>query len=390
MKIVSTKKRGIHFMITKEKIKLVSMILAIFMVFSIVAACGSETTTEEAPKETEKETEKAEDSGSKVPTTIEELAMYEGEDREQILSEAAKKEGTLNLYTSAPLEDMQKIVDAYTAKYGVEVSIWRAGSEKVLQRIVTEAQGGRFDFDVVETNGPELEALSREGVLQEVASPYYVDLIPEAIPPHKQWIATRLNIFVQAYNTDKVKKEDLPTTYEDLLDPKWKGQLAIEAEDLDWFAGVIKDLGDEEKGLQLFRDIKASSELSVRKGHTLLTNLVASGEVPLALTVYNYKAEQLKQKGAPLEWFAIEPAIARPNGVAVSAKPKNPASAILFHEFMISTEGQNKLNEMDFVPTSNKVETNLNDMKLKFVDPAIILDENEKWTKLWNEIILGQ
>jgi hypothetical protein len=127
-------------------------------------------------------------------------------------------------------------------------------------------------------------------------------LIPQAITPHREWIATRLNIFTQAYNTNLVKKEELPKTYHDLLDPKWKGKLGIEAEDLDWFAVVIRQLG-EEKGLKLFRDIVASNGLSVRKGHTLLTNLVASGEVPFALTVYGYKAEQLKNKGAPIDWL---------------------------------------------------------------------------------------
>ena len=316
------------------------------------------------------------------------IAGHTGPDREQFLAKGAKEEGQLMIYTSAPVDDMAALAKAFEEKYGIKVRMWRAGSEKVLQRTVTEGQAGRFDVDIVETNGPELEALHREGLLQEVKSPYLADLIPEAILPHKEWISTRLNIFAAAYNTNLIKKEDVPGSYEELLDPKWKGKLGIEAEDADWFAGVVKNMG-EEKGLQLFRDIVEKNGISVRKGHTLLTNLVASGEVPMALTVYNYKAEQLKNKGAPLEWFTFNPAIARPNGVAMTKKAPHPHAAALFFDFMLS-DAQEILLKRDFVPTSTKVETNLNKMPIKFVDPSVILDENQKWTGLYEEIFTRQ
>jgi iron(III) transport system substrate-binding protein len=317
-----------------------------------------------------------------------EIASYTGADRQQRLIEGAKKEGALSIYTSQPIDDMTALANAFEKKYGVKVKVWRAGSEKVLQRAVTEARANRFDADIIETNGPELEALHREKLLQEVKSPHLKDLIPQAVLPHRDWVGTRLNIFAMAYNTKLVKKEELPKTYADLLDPKWKGRLGIEAEDSDWFAGVIAELG-EQKGLKLFRDIVATNGMSVRKGHTLLTNLVASGEIPLALTVYNYKAEQLKNKGAPLDWFTIAPAIARPNGVAVTKQSPNPHAAVLFYDFMIS-DAQKILLERDFVPTSTKVDTSLNKMPIKFVDPKVILDENQKWTKLYDEIITKQ
>lgn len=319
---------------------------------------------------------------------VADIANYSGPDREKRLTDGARKEGPLMIYTSAPIDDMTTLTKAFEKKYGLKVKLWRAGSEKVLQRTVTETRAGRFDVDIIETNGPELEALQREKMLQPVKSPYLKDLIPEAMFPHGGWVSTRLNIFVMAYNTNRLKKEDLPKSYADFLDPKWKGKLGIEAEDADWFAGVVNEMG-EEKGLKLFRDIVAKNGISVRKGHTLLTNLVASGEIPLAMTVYNYKAEQLKQKKAPLEWFYIAPAIARPNGVGMTKQSPNPHSAALFFDFMLS-DGQKLLLERDFVPTSTKVETPLNKLPIKFVDPKVILDENEKWTGLYDEIFTKQ
>jgi len=321
-------------------------------------------------------------------STSTEAAMYKGADRQAKLVAAAKKEGEVNIYTSQPIDDMAVLTAAFEKKYGIKTKVWRAGSEKVLQRAVTEARANRFDADIIETNGPELESLHREKLLQEVASPYLGDLIAPALQPHKEWVGTRLNIFAFGYNTNLVKKEDLPKTYQDLLNPKWKGKLAIEAEDLDWFAGVIGELG-EEKGLKLFRDIVATNGISVRKGHTLLANLIAAGEVPLALTVYNYKAEQMKNKGAPIDWFTISPAMARPNGVAVMKRAAHPNAAVLFYDFMIS-DAQAIMLTRDFVPTSKKVETKLNKMSIKFIDSKVTLDENEKWEKLYSEIITKQ
>jgi iron(III) transport system substrate-binding protein len=321
-------------------------------------------------------------------TTSLQAATYAGADRHQHLADAARKEGELMIYTSVPVDDMAVLAAAFEKKYGVKVKVWRAGSEKVLQRAVTEARANRFDADIIETNGPEMESLHREKLLQEVKSPFLSDLIAPAILPHHEWVGTRLNIFALAYNTNRLKKSELPNTYQDLLNPKWKGKLGIEAEDLDWFAGVVSEMG-EAKGTKLFRDIVATNGISVRKGHTLLTNLVVSGEVPLALTVYNYKAEQMKNKGAPIDWFTIAPAIARPNGVGVLKHAPHPNAAVLFYDFMIS-DAQPILLSRDYVPTSKKVDTPLNKMPIKFVDPRVVLDENDKWSKLYEEIITKQ
>jgi iron(III) transport system substrate-binding protein len=183
-----------------------------------------------------------------------------------------------------------------------------------------------------------------------------------------------------------VKKEDLPKTYQDLLDPKWKGKLGIEAEDDDWFGAVVTELG-EEKGLKLFRDIVATNGISVRKGHTLLAGLVAGGEVPFALTVYNHNAERLKQKGAPLDWYAIQPAFVRANGAAISRQPAHPHAAALFYDFLLSEDGQRILEKGNYVPANRKLGNPAQSLPLKFIDPKIVLDESTKWQKLWDEII---
>ena len=315
------------------------------------------------------------------------LAALPAAAQTQTLVDAARKEGTLTFYTTIAEKDLPVIVQPFEKKYGIKVNVWRAGTDKVLQRTIQEARANRNDADVIHYGSPEMEALAREKILKAVDDPVQKDLMPGAVPAHKQWAATILSVWVQAYNTNAVKKADLPKTWEDLLDPKWKGKLGIEAKDDDWFASVVQLMGGEPKGLDFFRKLADTNGISVRKGHTLLNNMVVSGEVPLALTVYNYMPAQAKEKGAPIDWFVIEPAIARSNAVGVAAKAKHPNAALLFYEYLLGPEGQKAMTSIDYVPTNTKIESPLKGVKIISTDPARSLDESEKWSKLFEEII---
>ena len=323
-----------------------------------------------------------------APTNrVTEIATYQGADREQRLIEGAKKEKELTFYASVPPDDIAALVTAFDKKYGVKVRVWRADSESVLQRIVNEARARRYEVDIMVASSSTLEPLYRENLLQEVKSPVLAEIIPEAIAPHRQWAAVYLNTIVQAYNTNLVSKESLPKTYNDLLRPEWKGRLGIEAEDYDWFAQVVLDLG-EERGLRLFRSVVAANGISVRKGHNLLTNLVAAGEVPFALTVYGFLAEQAKRKGAPLDWFAIPPAIARATAEGLARNAPHPHAAVLFHDFLLG-EGQQILASRQFVTVSRKIEQPLIQGPLKLIDSAVMLDQAKKWQELYQRTIIG-
>jgi iron(III) transport system substrate-binding protein len=213
-------------------------------------------------------------------------------------------------------------------------------------------------------------ALAREDVRVAVDSPLLAHLQRGSVPAHRLWAATLLSVWVQAYNTNLVDRASLPTTYADLLDPRWKGKLGIEAKDQDWFASAVDAMGGGERGVQFFRDLVARNGMSVRLGHTLLTNMVVSGEVPLALTVYNYMPEQAKQKGAPIDWFALEPAIARSNAVGIARSAPHPEAARLFYDYLLG-EAQPLFVALNYVPTTVRS-----------------LDESEHWTRLFDEVML--
>ena len=318
--------------------------------------------------------------------TTAEVGNYGGPDRNARILEGAKKEAALSIYGSTVAEDMNPVLNAFKAKYGIDVQYWRASSENLVQRTVSEVRSGRCTVDAFTTVAGELEALHREKLLQAVKSPFTADYIPQAFRPHGEWVASRLNIFSAAYNTGLVKKDEVPKSYEDLKHPRWKGRLAIEADDVDWFATLVTKLGAD-KGVQLFKDIVQTNGLSIRKGHTLLSNLVAAGEVPLGLTVYSYKPEQQKRAGAPIEPLYPSPLIALGYGPAVSRCASHPHAAMLFYDFMLS-DAQEIMAQRQMPSTNPKVMPLPSGVELTVIDPALMLDDRAKWDDLWTRTVI--
>jgi iron(III) transport system substrate-binding protein len=270
------------------------------------------------------------------------IYLYQGADRAERLAAKAREEGTLMLYTSMATTESGPLAAAFEKKYGVKVQLWRALSENVLQRALTEARSGRRGMDVVETNAPEVEALAREQVVAQFDTPYLTDLPPWAIPPHRRWLSDRANLWVTGYNTDKLKRDELPTA----LKPQ------------------------------------------MRKGHILVAQLVAAGEMPVCLTIYSGNADSIKAKGGPIDWLAVEPLVGRPQALALAKNAPHPHAALLFADFVLSPEGQKLLADMGRNPSSRTQQTLLDRHRHSMIDPVKWLDQAPKWEKLWTELFL--
>jgi iron(III) transport system substrate-binding protein len=314
------------------------------------------------------------------------LYLFEGAERQNRILAGARREGSVVIYTSLNTQDSVPLTTVFEKKYGIKTQLWRSSSERVVQRAVTEARAGRFTCDVLETNGPEMEALYRERLLDEFRSPHFSDLPPPAFPKHRHYVADRFNFFTIGYNTRLVQPHEVPNSYDDLLHPRFVGRIGLEAGDVDWFGAMMKHMG-EAKGLAFFRKL-AAAKPQIRSGHTLVGQLVASGEIPLAANIYNHNAERLTVQGAPIRWKALVPTFGRPNAVGVARRAPHPHAALLFTDFLLSREGQTILKERNRVPSSLAVNSHLNAFPFQMIDPAITLDEDEKWSKLWSELFL--
>ena len=314
------------------------------------------------------------------------IDRLQGEARMRALVEGAKREGEVMVYHSTQTSDLKPVFDAFTAKYGIKVKDWRSSSENVVQRVLNQTRAGKLEVDLIENNSPEMEALRRENQLRTMDSPHFANLRPGTLGAHRAYATSTIDVFVQAYNTQKVSRDELPKTFDDLAHPRWKDRLGIEAEDQAWFGTLLNEIG-REKGMNLFREVVARNGISVRKGHTLLANLVNAGEVPLGLTVYNYKPAQLKAQGGPIDYIVLQPAIGQLHAVAVHRQAVHPHAAALLFDFFLG-EGQALLAKMGFVPSSANVPSPLGDMPIKYIDPAEALEKQDPWLKAYEELFI--
>jgi iron(III) transport system substrate-binding protein len=243
--------------------------------------------------------------------------------------ERAKQEGIVVLYTSLAPTESKPLAEAFEKKYGIKVELWRALSDKVVQRAVTEAQARKHAVDVVETNGPEMEMLAREKLLAEFHSPYIEDLPKEAIPAHRTWFPDRMNFFVVGYNTAKVQRSEIPATYEGFTDPKWRGRIGLEATDAEWMATLIKTWGDA-KGHGLLPQA-LGDEARRPQGHVLLAELVAAGEVPVGAHHVQQQHRVVEAQGRRRSISCrCSRVAARPQGIGVArnAPHRTPRSCL--------------------------------------------------------------
>src|SRR5258708_30225435 len=317
------------------------------------------------------------------------VASYTGPDRTGRLAAAAKNEGELLLYSSLTQEDQLRLAADFKRRYGVTVKSWRGSPANILQRVLSETRGGRFEVDVMETNAPQLEVLARAKLLQKMNSPFVEqELLPETMPAHGEWAPDRLNLLVYAYNTDAVGHADVPKSWQDLLDPKWKGRIGMESTNVEWFAALIDSLG-EKPGLDLFRRM-AHNGVAVRTGHTHSTGLVIAGEIPVMLGVYSHDVDRMKVKGAPVNWFVLPPAVVLPSAVAVSRRAPHPNAAALFYDYML-TEGQKFYTEVYRVPANKNYDTHVRRLvrerhPIKVVNAHEAIDDYDKWHALYKKL----
>jgi len=344
-------------------------------------------------------TSEATDSGTTAASpggSLEDLALYEGEDWADVIGAGAAEEGQVTVYLGLQAEELQPMFDAFTAESGVEVEVYSAQAEEVRRRILEEQDAGRYDVDLV-FGGDVLQyyALKAEDALQ----PYTVPAA-EAYPANRRdvdqtWISAYETYFVAAYNTDMFDAESAPKTYEEVLSLSGEGQeaIGIEASDVAWYATLIDQWGEEE-GTRYF-DALFALEPFVVSGHTTLSNLVAAAEIPYALTVYNYRAELDKRAGAPIEWIPLEPAVGILNGLGIAQNAPHPHAALALAEFILSEPGQQMFTDAtNLLPSHPDVSADPPSLSEGFEGVPVSYDslfaDFDGWQDRWERLIGGQ
>lgn len=324
-------------------------------------------------------------------STVAQVALYKGADRQAKLEAGARAEGALMLYTSMDLEESQPIIEEFMKKYPfIRGEVYRAPGEDVAQKIITEYRGRKYLADVFEGTGIDVAKMIKEGYGQPYFTPRAGAYPRQGKDPKGLWVATRYNILVAAWNTNLVSDADSPRTYEDLLNARWRGNIGIEATDQVWL-GTLLELWGEAKAMEFFRQLSAQQPL-IRTGHTLLAELIVAGEVPMSPTIYNHRSERLKSRRAPIDWRPLQPAVAVPHVISVPKNAPHPNAAMLFIDFLLSKEGQGELVKRGRIPAHPLMLAQppyLNQgFAYKVIDPNTFLDKYARYDAIWQDLII--
>jgi iron(III) transport system substrate-binding protein len=244
--------------------------------------------------------------------------MYQGATAGSACSRRPRKQREVVIYYLAQPEGLGAASPRRSRRRpGSRRSCWRASSEKVLQRAVHEARCGPLLADILETNGPEMEALlPRKGCWRSSSAPHFRDLPAAGFPRHRHYVADRFNFFTDRLQHQPREADEVPNSYEDLVHPRWAGRVGIEGSDVDWFGAIVKSWG-RRRASAFFRKLGRFQAADPHRATRSMAELVASGEIPLAATLYNHNVERLIVKGAPVKWKAIKPTFGRPNAIGV-------------------------------------------------------------------------
>ena len=262
-------------------------------------------------------------------------------ERQQKLIDGARKEGELVWYSTMNRENSQELINLFNKQHPyVQVKLLNGSAVQTMTRITSEYTAKSYLFDITHIRGLFLMPLRKRQIIAAYRSPLRDGLRP-AFRDNEGYfnaIFTQGQLFL--INKNLLKPQDYPKSIEDLLLPKWQGQLGMDDESYDWLAALIDYYG-EEKGKQ-FAERLGRQDLKLRKGNTLLGQLVAAGEIPLMVDGYNHTGYLLKSKGAPIELVFPEPYVTAktPTGVWIGAHAPHPHSAALFVDFLLSKRGQ--------------------------------------------------
>ncbi len=294
------------------------------------------------------------------------------------LIEAAKKEGQVVFYTPLNINDSRPLLQRFEQKYPfIKTDLLRMSAEPLLNRILTEDRAGRSVVDVI--NNTVINALKKSRLLQAYRSPEHSAYLDQFKDPDGYWASLNNNYFVLGYNTKLVSAKEAPADWQDLLHPKWKGKIGMDQEEIEWFAATSNAWGRERAGK--YHRALAQQQIHWRKGHTLISQLIAAGEFPVGI-VYAHRIESMKKAGAPIEWIkTVNPVFVAISPVGLSAKAPHPNAAKLLLDFMLSKESQQFLRSANRLSGRADIEPLVPEMhhsklKLTAIDPQIAEDLN--------------
>jgi iron(III) transport system substrate-binding protein len=304
--------------------------------------------------------------------------------------EEAKKERQLSLYGSftgglQATPEGRKFLGRFHEKYPfIEIKFTNLSGIRLMPRIATEYRAGQYLVDLFATSAQYIYPLVKEGLMGKYLSPER-EAIPAGFKDSEgYWTSWFIPVYSIAYNTRLVSPQELPKSYEDLLDPKWRGKQmeVVESNMLRWFTGQVEKWGKDKTLAYLNKLVKQDPVFKSGGGATLAGQLLAAGEFRVMHSTTLHSMIEIKAQGGPVDWVRMkEPLLAIPSLISIAARPPHPNAAKLYIDYVLSEEGQRLLSPSVYVPARKGVETTppglLKNVQLHPVAPHLFEPFNE-------------
>ena len=263
-------------------------------------------------------------------------------DREALLIKGAKEEKEVMFYGTTPVTQVAVLRKSFNARYPfVELKHFYGVRQVVLNKTMNEFRSGAYLADVLMTDVSYGSLFIKEGISHPFTTPDVKRYVRGSFDENGQWYTMYMLTMALMYNRSMVKPSDVPRSYQDLLDPKWKGKMLFDPEAA-YVMAAMEHAWEKEKARDYLTRL-AKQDLILRRGSALTTQLVAAGEQPIAIVVNGETTAEVRDKGAPIGFSILAPKIIKPNGFFMAKKAPHPNAALLFTDWTLSEEGQKVL-----------------------------------------------
>ena len=321
-------------------------------------------------------------SEEKLLDDINQLAEAERQTR---LINGARKEGIVNWYVAMNRVYANDLVNGFQSEYPfLKVNTLTGSGGSLLNRALTESRARTYQFDVFNTRSMTISTLKKAGAIMRYRSPQRANLRDGFADKEGYLNGIFATPLVLLFNSKMVARKEAPSTVEDLLNPKWAGKMAIDDESYDWLAALIDYYG-EAKGLELAGRL-GQQKLQVRRGPSLIAQLVAAGEFALQIDSHHQEVINKKKAGAPIDYNFPQPYVPAKSLIPIymSSHPPHPYAAALLADFLMSRKGQEIMHAHGrWVGHKNIASKGPDDVG----ERKVVIPSADKWGDRYNELI---
>ncbi len=279
-------------------------------------------------------------SQESVEATLARLNALPHAERQASLVKGAQSDKIVEWYATLPVELSSQLVTAFRKRYPfLDIKYTRGGGGRMVNRVITEHRAGSNKFDVLGGTSTSHDVLMKAALIARHLTPVRKELRDGFIDADGYRVMPFTYAFVIGYNTRAVAKDQRPLSYEELLQPRWKGEIGLESAAYEWLAGLMDTMG-EDKALAFARKLAAQNP-RVQQGSTLLVQQMSAGEFKVLVDALHYQVENFKLQGAPVDYVVPDPLLIKdPSGLWLAKYSPHPHAAALFIDFLVSREGQ--------------------------------------------------